>query len=270
MRRCLVIGSPIAHSRSPLIHRLFAEQQGIALCYEKREVTPGTVAPLLSDCRANGVLGLNVTLPLKEEAFAAADIHHPRAAEAEAANTLWFDQQGRINADNTDGQGLLGDLARMGVELSNATVLMLGAGGAAKGVLGALLGKQPARLAVMNRTPARADALASRYGIESLPPNLVFRQPFDVVINATSMGLTGASELALSPSAVGIGTTCYDMVYGNAETAFLRWAAGCGATRRYDGLGMLVGQAAEAFRLWHGQLPSVQPVIDFLRRRLKS
>ena len=242
----------------------------MALCYEKREVRPGTVTASLAGFRGEGVLGLNVTLPLKEEAFAAADVHHPRAAEAEAANTLWFDQHGRINADNTDGHGLLGDLARVGVALRDASVLLLGAGGAARGVLGALLAAYPARLAVMNRTPARAEALATRYRIESLPPDRMFTQPFDVVINATSIGLTGVSELPLSPSAVGSGTACYDMVYGSAETAFLRWAAGCGATRRYDGLGMLVGQAAEAFRLWHGPTPNVQPVIDFLRRRLKS
>lgn len=270
MRRFTVIGSPIAHSRSPLIHRLFAEQQGIALCYEKREVFSGQVAQTLATCRAAGIRGLNVTLPLKEEAYLAADVRHHRAVEAEAANTIWFAADGQIHADNTDGYGLLTDLARAQVVLAGKHVLLVGAGGAARGVLGALLAARPARLAVTNRTPSRARALAARFQIEDLAFDSSFQLPFDVVINATSMGLMDNREIPLSASAVSVDTVCYDMVYGKSETAFLKWSASHGVVRRHDGLGMLVGQAAEAFRLWHGVTPAVEPVIESLRRRIAS
>ena len=268
MKRCLVIGSPIAHSRSPLIHRLFAEQCGLALCYEKREVRAGDVARVLEDFRREAVTGINVTLPLKEEACAAADVLHPRAAAAGAANTLWFDGDGRMNADNTDGYGLLSDLRRLGVELRGASVLLLGAGGAARGVLGALKDAGPARLIVCNRTPGRARTLARQHGVEFEIRDAVRAQALDVVINATSIGIANDGEIPLAAGAVGPATVCYDMVYGARDTAFLRWAAACGARHRHDGLGMLVGQAAEAFRLWHGLEVDTAPVIDTVRGRL--
>ena len=270
MKRCVVIGSPINHSRSPLIHRLFAEQHQLALCYERREVQAGDVAEVLAEFRTAGVTGLNVTLPLKEEAFQLADMRHPRAAAAEAANTLWFDSAGQIHADNTDGYGLMADLERLGINLRGATVLLLGAGGAARGVLGELIAAQPATLVIVNRTLARARQLAGRYELECLTPDACFPQAFDVVINATSVGLGASAEIPLHPTAVDAHTACYDMVYGRGETAFLRWAATCNATVRHDGLGMLVGQAAEAFRLWHGLDVVTQPVIDFVRRRLRG
>jgi shikimate dehydrogenase len=268
MSRCFVIGSPIAHSRSPLIHRLFAEQHNMSLCYEKREVAANGVAQALAEFRAAGVRGVNVTLPLKEEACQLADILYPRAASAEAANTLWFDDAGRIHADNTDGYGLMADLERLGITLQGASVLLLGAGGASRGVLGELVAAQPARLVLMNRTLARAEQLAARYELECLTPDVHLPQAFDLVINATSIGLGANREISLHPSAVAPRTACYDMVYGRGETAFLQWAAARGANQRHDGLGMLVAQAAEAFRLWHGLSVATPPVIDFVRKRL--
>ena len=270
MRRCLVIGSPIAHSRSPLIHRLFAEQHDIALRYEKREVLPNGVAQALAEFRAAEVAGVNVTLPLKEEACQLADILHPRAAMAEAANTLWFDSAGRVHADNTDGYGLMTDLQRLGIKLRDATVLLLGAGGAARGVLGELVAANPASLVVVNRTLERARQLSERYELECLTPDTRFPHAFDVVINATPIGLGANTEITLHPSAVDARTACYDMVYGRGETAFMQWAAAHGSHKRHDGLGMLVGQAAEAFRLWHGVNVATQPVIDFVRQRLQG
>ena len=151
-RRCFVVGSPIAHSRSPVIHRLFAEQCGLPLEYRKQEVQPGTLASFVRECGSSGVTGLNVTLPLKEEAVALAGEVHARAKAAGAANTLWFDASGVVHADNTDGTGLLVDLANNGVSIRGASVLLIGAGGAARGVLPALLAESPHHVTLMNRT----------------------------------------------------------------------------------------------------------------------
>jgi shikimate dehydrogenase len=266
-RRCFVVGSPIAHSRSPVIHRLFAEQCGLALEYHKREVQPGTLASFVRECRESGVTGLNVTLPLKEEAVALAGEIHPRAKVAGAANTLWFDASGVIHADNTDGTGLLRDLACHGVSIRGRSVLLIGAGGAARGVLPALLAESPSQVSLMNRTQARAEQLAATHALPVLTMNAEVSAAFDVVINSTSVGVGVDSALTLSPSLIDSHSRCYDLVYAREMTPFQRWAQANGVQNPLDGLGMLVEQAAEAFQIWHGRTVDTGPVIAFLRHR---
>jgi shikimate dehydrogenase len=271
-RRCLVIGSPIRHSRSPLIHRLFAEQFGIALRYEKREVAPGALVAALRDFHAEGILGVNVTVPLKEEAYGLATVATDRAEQAGAANVLSFDAAGRVLADNTDGIGLVADLRSHRFPLTGARVLLLGAGGAVRGVVPALLEGGVAALTIANRTPEKAEVLRARFerlgNVDAASLDARFARAFDLIINGTSLGVTSASGLTVSPTAAGAGTACYDLVYGAAETPFLRWARESGVVRRLDGLGMLVEQAAAAFEHWHGVRPATAAVIDALRKRV--
>ncbi|MSQ67390.1 MAG: shikimate dehydrogenase [Gammaproteobacteria bacterium] len=266
LRQCCVIGWPIAHSRSPLIHRLFAEQFGMALRYEKRAVQPGTVLATLAHLRQLGVLGINVTVPLKEEAYPLADHPHARAQAAGAANTLWFDESGQLHADNTDGVGLVRDLSFLAVNFQQARILVLGAGGAARGILPELARHNRHPITVANRNPARAAALPQANEFELIPLEREFAQPFDLVINATSASLTAHTAPALSASAVGPLTCCYDLSYGQDETLFLAWARAQGVAARHDGLGMLVEQAAEAFRLWHGKQPETRAIVAYLRQ----
>jgi shikimate dehydrogenase len=268
-----VVGSPVAHSKSPLIHAAFAAQCGIELVYEKVEVAPGCLAAALGEFRAAGGRGLNVTVPLKEEAWALADVHMPRAARAGAANTLWFDARGVV-ADNTDGVGLVRDLeANHGTSLAGKRILLIGAGGASMGVLPALLDAEPAEVVITNRTLQRATTLAGAYRNSGLVSVLPWGEAgiaaCDVVINGTSLSLQGEIP-ALAPGLLHAGTLCYDMMYGAEPTAFMRWAAAQGIARVLDGLGMLVEQAAAAFSIWNGQQPDTRPVITMLRERLTS
>lgn len=268
-----VVGSPVAHSKSPLIHAAFAAQCGIELVYEKVEVAPGCLAAALVEFRAAGGRGLNVTVPLKEEAWALADVHMPRAARAGAANTLWFDARGVV-ADNTDGVGLVRDLeANHGTSLAGKRILLLGAGGASMGVLPALLDAEPAAVVITNRTLQRASTLADAYAnsgrVSVLPWGEAGIAACDVVINGTSLSLQGEIP-ELGPGLLHAGTLCYDMMYGAEPTPFMRWAAAQGIARVLDGLGMLVEQAAAAFLLWNGQQPDTRPVITMLRERLSN
>jgi shikimate dehydrogenase len=268
-KHCLVIGLPIRHSRSPLIHRLFAEQFGIALRYEKREVAPGTLGAALRDFQAEGILGINVTVPLKEEAYGLATLVTERAKLAGAANVLSFDAAGQVLADNTDGIGLVADLQTHRFPLAGARVLLLGAGGAVRGVVPALLAGGAASLTLANRTLEKAETLRARFAslgdVTAAPFDGPFAHPFDLILNGTSLGVTSTSSLVVSATAVDTDTACYDFVYGAAETPFLRWARESGAARRVDGLGMLVEQAAAAFERWHGVRPATAPVIATLR-----
>ena len=266
-----VVGSPVAHSKSPQIHQAFAKQFGIDLVYDRVEVKSGDLASALTSFRECGGRGLNVTLPLKEEAFALGATSTERARVAGAANTVWFDEAGQIHTDNTDGVGLLRDLTvNRRLSLEGSTVLLLGAGGAARGVMLPLLQAGLSELRVSNRSPEKAAALASDFSIHGrvtvTPWGEVGSGPPDLVINATSMSLEGLVP-PLGESALGARTSCYDMMYGSEPTAFVRWAlaAGCAAS---DGLGMLVEQAAESFRIWHGCMPVTAPVIKSLRNEL--
>ncbi|MBI4696684.1 MAG: shikimate dehydrogenase [Gammaproteobacteria bacterium] len=264
-----VVGSPIAHSRSPQIHALFAAQLGLRLTYERVEVQPGDLAGAVRQFRALGGQGMNVTVPLKEEACRLADRMQPAAAEAGAANTLWFEDGGVLVADNTDGAGLLRDLDQnLGIRMAGKRILVIGAGGASRGVLPVILRSGPAALLLANRTLAKAQEVAERFkslgNITAQALGVAASEPYDLIINATSTGLTGECA-PLGQGAVGRHTSCYDMVYAAEPTPFLRDAARLGAKRCVDGLGMLVEQAALAFAIWHDREPRTRPVIEAIR-----
>lgn len=272
-REFAVLGNPVAHSRSPQIHQLFAAQCDLDLHYARIQVDVGGFAQAVSHFFAHGGAGLNVTVPYKTAAWqlCAATGNHlsTRARAAEAVNTLWPDR-GHLCGDNTDGVGLVRDLTtHLGLSLAGQSVLLLGAGGAAKGVVGALLAAAPRQLTIANRTPARAIALALA---NSQPADNVratrlaeaHNTRYDLLINATAASLTdelpGLHADCLHPASV-----VYDLVYQPQPTVFMRWGLARGAAAAYDGLGMLVEQAAEAFFLWHAQRPQTAPVIAQLR-----
>jgi len=268
-----VVGNPVAHSKSPFIHAAFARQTGQDLVYE-RQLVPldGFRAAVTAFFRAGGK-GLNVTVPFKLEAYAFADALSERARLAGAVNTLTAQDNGQVAGDNTDGVGLLRDLeSNLGWHVRGRHLLLLGAGGAARGVLGPLLAAAPASLAIANRTPDRARELAAVFAqlgpVESLAFAALPGRRFDLVINATSASIAG--ELPPLPDRLlAPGARCYDLMYGAAPTAFLRWAGAHGAMTA-DGLGMLVEQAAESFLVWRGMRPQTGPVIEALRDALRQ
>jgi shikimate dehydrogenase len=264
--RYAVIGNPIAHSKSPQIHARFAAQTGQDLVYERllaaRDGFPGCVRDFIRQ----GGRGANVTLPFKLEAHALATTLSARAQAAGAVNTLKF-EAGAILGDNTDGVGLVRDIVHnAGFAVAGKRILLLGAGGAARGVLLPLLEQAPARLVIANRTVERAQELARQFGLHG---NLAasdfagLRDSFDLVINATSAGLSGAVP-PVAPAVFQPQGLAYDMLYGAQPTAFMRFAAQQGIAAR-DGLGMLVEQAAEAFFVWRGVRPDTAPVYAELR-----
>ena len=270
-----VLGNPVDHSKSPMIHARFAELTGQSLRYTKQWVALDGFADMLARLRADGVRGCNVTVPFKFEAFQAAFDQTERAQLAQAANTLRFDDAG-IHADNTDGLGLVVDIERnAGVSLAGRDILLVGAGGAAAGVLGPLLASGARRLVVVNRSPDKATALVERHlvhpGVQELlqKTELLAQQIhglegfFDVVINATASSLTGA-PLPVPSSVLKPGALAYDMMYGPAAEPFARWATSHGAIAR-DGLGMLVEQAAAAFAIWRGVHPPSGQVLREMR-----
>jgi len=270
--RYAVVGNPIAHSKSPEIHAAFARQTRQDIEYTKLLAPPNGFSSTVEAFRAEGGRGVNVTVPFKLEAFALADDISQSARDAQAANFLQF-EAGRIRADNTDGIGLLRDIVHnLGFKIADKRVLLLGAGGAARGVLAPLLEYGPRMLTIANRTvdkalrlaetfrhlPAAASSVLSGVGYGELPGH-----HFDLLINATSAGLSG--ELAPLPAEVfAPGALAYDMMYGKSLTPFLKFAAAHGADYS-DGLGMLVEQAAESFLHWRGVRPQTAPVIKLLR-----
>lgn len=271
MDRYVVFGNPIGHSKSPLIHRLFAEQTGEQLDYST------LLAPLedFTGCAkaffAQG-RGANVTVPFKEEAYRLANTLTERAQRAGAVNTLSKLADGSLLGDNTDGAGLVRDLTvNAGFSLQGKRILLLGAGGAVRGALEPLLAEQPVSLIIANRTVEKAELLAELF--DDLGPVSAsgfdwLREPVDLIINATSASLSGDVP-PIAGSLVEPGKTfCYDMMYGKEPTAFCRWASEQGAAAAMDGLGMLVEQAAEAFYLWRGVRPDSAPVLAELRSQL--
>ncbi|EGH97734.1 shikimate dehydrogenase [Pseudomonas syringae] len=273
MDQYVVFGNPIGHSKSPLIHRLFAEQTGQALNYQT------ALAPLddfteFAQAFFQTGRGANVTVPFKEEAFRLADSLTERGQRAGAVNTLSKLDDGTLLGDNTDGAGLVRDLTvNCACSLRGQRVLLLGAGGAVRGALEPLLAEKPAVLVIANRTVEKAERLAQEFA--DLGPVFAssfdwLEEPVDLIINATSASLAG--ELPpISPSLIQPGATfCYDMMYSKAPTAFCRWATEQGAAQSVDGLGMLVEQAAEAFLLWRGVRPDSAPVLAELRRLLAA
>lgn len=268
-RFCAVVGFPVTHSKSPFIHRCFAEQRGLALQYERIEVAPGMLAEALHTLRTAGCRGVNVTLPHKEVAAALAKAPCLRVQRTGAANTLWWDEAGDLNADNTDGRGLCRDLSSWGIALQGARILMLGAGGAAVGVIPDLLEAGPAAIEVWNRTAERARALCARFQesgahVRALDTETPLTHPFDLVINATAAGVQGTAP-PIPAGALGPATACYDMFYGAGPTPFVDACKRAGVSRCRDGLGMLVEQAAVSFERWHGWLPDTAPVLAALR-----
>ncbi|MGB4674503.1 MAG: shikimate dehydrogenase [Azovibrio sp.] len=270
-----VFGNPIAHSLSPRIHRAFAEQTGADLRYEARLAPLDGFAAALGQFIAEGGQGANVTLPFKETAFRLCDTLSPRARRAKAVNTLGLDRGG-IAGDNTDGAGLVRDIeANLAYPLAGRRILLLGAGGAARGVLLPLLEGRPACLHLANRSPAKAEALAAEFAQEAPLPLLgsgfeaLAGRSFDLVINATSASL-GGEALPLPAGLFAPGALAYDMMYGKGETPFLAQARQGGAARCADGLGMLVEQAAEAFSIWRGIRPATAPLLAQLRSELRA
>ena len=265
----VVIGNPIAHSKSPSIHAQFAAQTAQDMDYARLLAPLDGFAAAVDDFRRQGGLGANVTVPFKLEAHALATRRTARADAAGAVNTLNF-RDGDILGDNTDGIGLVADIVRnAGVALAGKRILLLGAGGAARGVILPLLAGQPAELVIANRTRSTADQLARQFAKHGTVRAANFHeldQPFDIVINATSASLS--SELPpIAPGVFDTTTLAYDMMYGAQPTVFMHFAATCGATVR-DGLGMLVEQAAESFFLWRGIRPDTAPVFILLRAAL--
>lgn len=266
--RYAVIGNPIAHSKSPTLHAAFARQCGQDIRYEAILGPLDGFRASVEAFRQAGGRGMNVTVPFKVEALALADTLTERARLAQAVNTLRFDADG-IFGDNTDGIGLVNDIQqRLGFAIGGKRVLILGAGGAARGSVLPLAEAGPARLVIVNRTQAKAEALREQFAgvaaVDVEPCDGLAGQRFDLVINATSAGLHGES-LPLPAGIFAPGALAYDMVYGNTETPFMVAARALGASRVSDGLGMLVGQAAESFFLWRGVRPDTAPVLQMLQ-----
>lgn len=265
-----VFGHPVSHSLSPFIHGLFARETGQRLTYRAYDVLPGEFVARARTFFAAGGRGLNVTLPHKLAAVGVAHELTDRAMHAAAVNTLAL-QGERLLGDNTDGVGLVRDLCNnLGLVITNRRILILGAGGATRGVLAPLLGLAPATLTIANRTPERAEALAAAFADLGATQGVGFAQvgntPFDLIINATSASLSGEIP-PIARQAVGAQTVCYDLAYGKSATAFVKWAQACGCARALQGLGMLVEQAAESFRIWHGVRPQTAPVLAALSER---
>jgi shikimate dehydrogenase len=260
-----VMGYPVSHSRSPIIHRLFSLQTDQRLQYELLQVSPEKLETAIRQFQRTGGKGLNITVPHKSEVVRLVDHMSERASTAGAANTLVF-KGGEIHGDNTDGIGLLRDLAvNLGVVVENSRILILGAGGATRGIVGPLLEMQPESLQIANRSLGKAQMLADHFS-ESGPVTackfdaVPVSEPYDLIINATSAGLKG--EAPPYPSeAISENTFCYDLSYGLKPTPFSVWARESGAAQSVMGWGMLVEQAAESFMLWRGVRPETGPVL---------
>ena len=266
-----VFGNPIEHSKSPAIHSAFAQQTGQTLEYRKIRVEPDGLATAIDDFRAQGGKGLNITVPFKEQAYELADRCSARAQLAGAVNTLVLEEHGGLFGDNTDGPGLVRDLSHnLGIPLKDKRLLLVGAGGAARGVMGPLLDSEPAELVIINRTPARAQQLAERFQNYCATPvrgggfDLLPDRPFVLVINATAASLGGEAP-PLPDAVLAADATAYDLMYASEPTPFMRWASKVTRGPVVDGLGMLVEQAAESFLLWRGLRPDTAAVIQALR-----
>ncbi len=266
-----VVGNPISHSKSPRIHSLFASQTGEPVEYTAIQAPLEDFHGTVRHFFERGGKGLNVTVPFKEQAWTMADHRTTRAEKAGAANTLYLDKDQTLVADNTDGVGIVRDLFNNHrVALEGARILVLGAGGAVRGVLGPILAERPASLTIANRTVAKAEALVRLFTREAGTTELSacgFDEPeaaFDLVINGTSASLQGDLP-PVTPGIIGPDTVVYDMMYSLHTTTFNQWALDTGANRVFDGLGMLVEQAAESFYVWRDVRPDTAAVVEELR-----
>jgi len=269
-----VMGNPIGHSRSPQIHAAFAQQTGQRINYTATQVDPGGFQQAVGNFFANGGKGLNVTVPFKREAWELADELGPEAKQAGAVNTLLMNTDGTLMGRNTDGVGLVRDiLHNHGGRIVGQKILLVGAGGAARGVLQPLLAEGPTQLLIANRTPSKAHELAADFSTLGPVSGAAFgdvpKRHFDLIINATAASLQGEVP-PLADACCTEKTWCYDMMYGAEPTPFMRWAEQHNAEKSVDGLGMLVEQAAESFFHWRGVRPETAPVIRAIRTRLRS
>jgi len=263
-----VVGNPVTHSKSPTIHQMFAEQTGQALKYSAIAVEIGQFSQALSDFKAKKFKGLNVTVPFKQDAWANVNQRRLNAEKAGAVNTIIFADDGQLIGDNTDGVGLVRDISQnLQFSLHNKRVLILGAGGAVRGVLGPILAAQTASVVIANRTVAKADELAELFADEGKISSSSFEalqdQQFDLIINGTAASLSG--DLPPVPADIYMNACCYDMMYSKQDTVFMANAKQNGAKQCWDGLGMLVEQAAESFYLWRGVRPETAEVITAVR-----
>ncbi len=269
-----VMGNPIGHSKSPQIHGLFAEQTGQNIHYEALRVELDSFAAAIDEFQNQGGKGLNITVPFKQQAWELIEDRSERAELAGAVNTIMVREDGSRYADTTDGVGMVRDIVENhAIELKDKCLLVLGAGGAVRGVLQPLLEQRPKFVIVANRTPSKALALARQFndfgdvfggGFDVLPG-----QQFDLVINGTAASLEGKVP-SLPDDLIYEGGSCYDMMYSAEPTAFQRWAREHGAVQSLDGLGMLVEQAAESFSLWRGVRPQTRMVIEQLRSQMQG
>jgi shikimate dehydrogenase len=264
-----LVGHPVEHSRSPLIHTVFARQTGQRLSYELIDATPAELETAVRGFGAAGGKGLNITVPHKEAAFALCKENSAAAQAAGAVNTISI-VAGRLIGDNTDGIGFVRDVTvNERQALAGRRILVLGAGGAARGIVGPLLAEQPAELTIANRTKERADQIVAQLESAAVVSRtfaeLAGLPPFDVLINATSAGLKGEAP-PFPASLVAPHTFCYDLVYSASDTPFVTWAKNHGAERAVQGWGMLVEQAAESFAIWRGVRPDTKPLLKQLAR----
>ena len=266
-----VFGNPINHSKSPKIHSLFAEQTGIALTYQAIEVPSDSFNEYVKSFAEQNGKGLNVTVPFKGDAFSICDSLTERAKKSGSVNTIWFNDEKEIHGDTTDGKGLLNDLTvNHELDLKNKSILVLGAGGSVRAILEPLCEQKPKQIVIANRTVSKAEELVELFSdyadikacsYEDLNQ---IEQSFDLIINGTSLSLSGKLP-DIPMTAINNKTSCYDLMYSDTDTVFMKWAKEQGALKVMDGLGMLVEQAAEAFLIWHSVKPETASVIKALR-----
>jgi len=268
-----VIGNPIEHSKSPGIHLLFADQTGEHLNYEKMLADEDKFSEAVTDFFSNGGKGLNVTVPFKNDACEFVDELTGYAKNAGAVNTIYKDENGKFIGANTDGIGLLRDLKKsLRVQIVNKRILIIGAGGATQGIVEPLLNEHPSELIIANRTASKAEAIAEQFkesasnvnSVTGCALNEIPKQPYDLVLHATSAGLQG-NNVELPIEIIGPNTCCYDLLYSDQDTPFMQWAKNNNAGNVVDGFGMLLEQAAEAFYIWRGQRPDTSMAHHYFR-----
>lgn len=277
MDRYAVFGNPIGHSKSPFIHTQFAQALGEQLQYEAILAPVDNFADSWREFVAAGGKGANITVPFKQQAYQLAEQLSDQAKQAQAVNTLYIDKYGKLCGDNTDGIGLVMDLRRLQQKLAASTVLILGAGGATRGVIAPLLQAGVANIVIANRTLSKAQAIADMFNqtvnkevkqqVQAADLAQIPDLAYNIVINATSSGLMGERPL-IAEKHLQHCLLAYDMLYGAEPTTFLRWAKQSGVPLQADGLGMLVAQAAESFYIWRGKRPEVAPVLSMLSEQL--
>jgi shikimate dehydrogenase len=265
-----VMGNPVEHSKSPQIHTAFAEQTRQNIFYQAIQVDDGKFKAVIKKFQAQGGKGLNITVPFKGDAWQVSESRSGRAERAQAVNTIRFNDAGRIIGDNTDGVGLIRDLTiNHDVSIKDKDVLILGAGGAVRGILDPLFDEYPGEVIISNRTVSRAEELvdifSDRGDISACGYDELAGSSFDIIINGTSASLQGEVP-PLPENLLNDNACCYDMMYSTSDTPFVSWAKAHSASKAFDGLGMLVEQAAESFYIWRGVRPETGQVIDALRK----